>query len=68
MTDLPRPKIDVTSTENLNGNEVGVTISRDNKARSYTGGGAGKSRNEAIGEVVGKILDDHHSTEWIPKG
>lgn len=68
MPDLPRPNVEVTSRETDSGHEVDVVISRDDKGRAYTGGGDGKSRDAAIGEVIGKILGDHNSTEWIPKG
>lgn len=68
MADLPRPKIEVNSKEDLTGHTVDVVISRDNKAKSYSGGGAGVSRNDATRDVVEKILNDPHSAEWIPKG
>lgn len=68
MADLPRPTVTVNSRDEGMGHTVDVTISRDNKARTYSGGGTGKSRDAAFGEAVDKILGDHNSAEWIPKG
>jgi len=68
MADLPRPRVEVVSRETDAGAEVDVVISRDNKARTFTGGGQGKSRDQAYGEAMDKVLGDHRTAEWIPRG
>lgn len=66
--DLPRPTVDVTSRETDVGHEVDVVIHREGKARSFKGGGQGISRDGAVKDVIDRILGDHNSAEWIPRG
>lgn len=67
MTDLPRPDISVTNKPiDSTSHGVDVVISRDNKAHSYSG--KGSDVNGAVKDVVEKILGDHRSAEYIPKG
>lgn len=66
--DLPRPEVSVTTRQTDSGNDVEVSISRDGKARNYTGGGAGVAHNDAVKQAVEKIIADPHTAEWLPHG
>ncbi len=66
MAELPRPEVNVTTRETDVGHEVDLVVSREGKARSYTGGGAGSPLNGAIKDVVEKLLNDGHTAEWLP--
>lgn len=66
---LPRP--DVTTThETITGTgapdfeAVDITISRDNKGKTYTG--KGQTIPEAVSEAVKQIINDKASAEWLP--
>lgn len=71
--DLPQPNVDVTIADTLSpdgqtvsGKQVDVVLSRDGKARSYSSVGSGAA--EAVKGVVEKILDDHHTAEYVKRG
>ena len=64
MPDLPQPKVDVTSRETDSGHELDVMISRDNRGKSYTGKG---TRDEAVKQVIDKVLADPYTGEWVPR-
>ena len=61
MTVLPRPQVSVTKPSDQ---VVDVTITRDGKGKTYRGEGYAES--DRTKEVVGKILDDGHTAEWLP--
>jgi len=69
--DLPRPDVTVdTKTTQDEGDtspvhQVDVVVSRDNKARSYTG--TGSTPSEAIKGAVRKIVDDRGFAEMLPE-
>jgi hypothetical protein len=67
LPDLPRPTVSAdvkTEVEAGKPFTADVTITRDNKAKSYTGGGS--SASGAVKDVVEKILNDPYSAEWLP--
>ena len=63
---LPRPEVSVTSRRDC-GNEVDVVIRRQNSSRSYRGGGAFHTPDQAVADVIKKILNDPYSAEWLPE-
>ena len=67
MADLPRPTVDVTSRETDVGSVVDVVISRDGKAKSYTGTAAPTNRDGAFKDAVEKVLNDGTTAEWLPR-
>lgn len=67
-----RPKVEVNTTETDDGTgrksyRTEVRISRDNKAQTHTGGGYGKSRDEAVKESIESIIADPTTDEWLPE-
>jgi hypothetical protein len=64
MTDLQRPDVSVTTGETDGTHKVDLAVSRDGKARSYTG--ASSTHPGAIKEVVEKLLADPVTAEWLP--
>lgn len=66
---LPRP--DVTTThDTITGTgapdfeAVDITISRDNKGKTYTG--KGQTIPEAVSEAVKQIINDPQTAEYLP--
>ena len=68
MTDpLPRPTISSESVSRPDGvRETIVTASRDGKSRSWKVEGHGEA--DVARKVAQKILDDHHSAEYVRRG
>ena len=62
---IPQPTVDVVHRAGDRDHHIDVILSRDNKARSYTGAGA--SPAEAVKDVVEKVLGDHRNAEFIPR-
>jgi hypothetical protein len=58
---LPRPDVNVTTNQS---GGTDVVISRDGKAKSYQS--EAPTRNEAVKELVEKIIGDRHTGEWLP--
>lgn len=44
--------------------DIGITISRDGKSKTYTG--FGQNRNRATEDAVRKMLDDSTNAEMLP--
>ena len=67
--DLPPPTVDVTQTPTPAGEPCGsvdVVVHRDGKGRSYRV--EGSNATDLVKGAVEKVLGDHYSGEWIPKG
>jgi hypothetical protein len=58
---LPRPDVNVTTNQS---GGTDVVISRGGKAKSYQS--EAPTRNEAVKELVEKIIGDRHTGEWLP--
>lgn len=70
--DLPPPTVEVTSAPSKDSSappgSVDIVISRDGKGRSYRTVGGGPTDPTVVKDGIEKILGDHYSGEWIPKG
>jgi hypothetical protein len=60
---LPRPVVTVTTNQS---GGTDVVISRGGTAKSYQSDQP--TRNEAVKELVEKIIGDRHTGEWLPGG
>lgn len=65
VPDLPPPDVRVTTDGDASGASIDVMISRSQRGKTYKG--TGPTIGEAAKEVIGKILADPYSAEWIPR-
>lgn len=65
MMALPRPDVTVNQSQNGDGHGVEVIISRDGKAKSYSG--ENYTSSGATAEVIKKIIADPYTAEWLPE-
>jgi len=65
MTTLPRPDVSVTESPGKSSGEtkIDVVISRDNKAKTYTGKG---TTTQAVHDIVREIIDNPATAEILP--
>ncbi len=58
MTDLPKPDVSVTTGEDGSTHKVDLAVSRDGKARSYTGASTSPSGDQGGRREVARRPDD----------
>lgn len=63
MTDLPKPIVTSESSADAGVQKINVTVTRDGKARSWSG--AGTSVAGAARDLVEKMIEDHHTAEYV---
>jgi hypothetical protein len=65
MPDLPKPTVSADVAPSPDGSSTGATVSvsRDGKSRSWVG--SGKTTNEAVRDVVEKMLGDRRTGEFM---